>query len=128
MPKWFNLSYFVVYLLAYTNSAINPIFIANLNKFYKIGLNFKFKLLNSFKIWCGEIFLFYPKEFIKFFKTFSTKNKNRQIETRFWHSWYSFNFANIPKSQFHLVIKICVPLVDKKRIRYSIGNYILSNK
>ena len=37
MPKWFDWVYFVVYLLAYSNSAINPIFIANLNKFYKTG-------------------------------------------------------------------------------------------
>ena len=37
MPKWFNWLYFMAYLLAYSNSAINPIFIANLNKFYKAG-------------------------------------------------------------------------------------------
>ncbi|RNA12392.1 substance-P receptor-like [Brachionus plicatilis] len=35
MPSWFNWVYFLVYLLAYTNSAINPVIYTGLNKFYR---------------------------------------------------------------------------------------------
>ena len=37
MPSWFNWVYFLVYLLAYSNSAINPIIYTGLNKLYTKG-------------------------------------------------------------------------------------------
>ncbi|CAF0825381.1 unnamed protein product [Brachionus calyciflorus] len=45
MPTWFNWFYFLVYLLAYSNSAINPIIYTGLNKFYKKELR---KIINNF--------------------------------------------------------------------------------
>ncbi|CAF0737775.1 unnamed protein product [Brachionus calyciflorus] len=45
MPTWFNWFYFLVYLLAYSNSAINPIIYTGLNKFYKKEMR---KIINSF--------------------------------------------------------------------------------
>ena len=44
MPSWFNWMYFLVFLLAYSSSAINPFIYTGLNKIYKNG---KLILLNS---------------------------------------------------------------------------------
>jgi hypothetical protein len=37
MPHWFDWFYFLVYLLAYSNSAINPIIYSGLNRVYEKG-------------------------------------------------------------------------------------------
>ena len=45
MPYWFDWVYFLVYLLAYSNSAINPIMYSGLNKTYEKELR---KIVNIF--------------------------------------------------------------------------------